>query len=55
MSAYSAMTRLTITIIPSAMALPTFSWPRTTSLCSALPIWRVMIGLPWLTSAAAVA
>ena len=53
--AYSAMTTEMTTIIPSASALPTFSWPSTTSLVSAPAICRVMIGLPWLMSAAAVA
>ena len=40
---------------PRASALPTFAWPRTTSLVSASRIWSGTIGLPWLTSAAAVA
>jgi hypothetical protein len=55
MSAYAVITRETTTIIPSARALPTFSWPRTTSLWSWLEIWSVTIGLPWLIRAAAVA
>ena len=35
-SAYSAMTTATTRIMPSASALPTFAWPRTTSLVRAV-------------------
>src|SRR5262245_18855035 len=41
--------------MPSASALPTFSWPGTISLVSAPAIWSVTSELPWLISAAAVA
>ena len=55
MRAYAAITTETTMIMPSAIALPTFSCPSTTSLWNWFAIWSVMSGLPWLMSAAAVA
>ena len=49
------MTTATTTTMPRAIALPTFSWPRTTSELSAPPICSGTIGEPWETRAAAVA
>src|SRR5262249_57749696 len=55
MRAYTSITSDTRMIIPSASAFPTFSWPRTISLCIWQAIWSVTSAQPWLTSAAAVA
>ncbi len=49
------MTTTTTTIMPRARALPRLAWPWITSPVIASRIWSGTIGLPWLTSAAAVA
>ena len=49
------ITMETTTIISSASAKPTLAWPSRISLVSAERMNSGVIGLPWLTSTAAVA
>ena len=51
----AVMTTATTTTMPRAMALPTFSWPSSTSELQGAADLQREIGEPWETSAAAVA